>query len=102
MLGTFFSLGAGLPGLHFGAEWLMRPVGVDPALLGFDFIALLVYSGATAWFLRGGHRATRGEGAARLAGYVAFVGLLLRQRITCAPATGRRRGRCEGSGGGWS
>lgn len=56
-----------------GVSAILRPVSVDPSLLGFEFVALLVFSAAMAFALRGGHRVSRFEGAMLLAAYAVFV-----------------------------
>jgi cation:H+ antiporter len=57
----------------FGMAAIVRPVGVDRSLLGFEFVALLVFSAAMAYSLRGGHRVSRLEGGSLLAAYTVFV-----------------------------
>jgi cation:H+ antiporter len=59
-----------------GVAAVARPLAVDPQLLGFDFIAMLVFAVAMAVVLRTGNVVSRGEGAALLTGYAGFVVLL--------------------------
>ena len=56
-----------------GLSALLRPVTVDPALLRFDFVALLVFSAAMAVVLRTGNCVSRLEGVVLLLGYAGFV-----------------------------
>lgn len=59
-----------------GLSAIVRPIRIDSSLLRFEFVFLLVFSGAMALVLRTGHRVSRWEGAALLALYAAFVALL--------------------------
>jgi cation:H+ antiporter len=62
-----------------GLAAVVRPIGVNPEVLGFEFVALLVFSAAMATVLRRGHQVDRWQGFALLAAYAGFVaGLFLR------------------------
>ncbi len=62
-----------------GLAAVVRPIGVNPKVLGFEFVALLVFSAAMAAVLRRGHQVERWQGIVLLAAYAGFVaGLFLR------------------------
>jgi cation:H+ antiporter len=59
-----------------GLAALVRPLRVSPSLLGFEFVALLIFTAAMALVLRTGHRVARWEGALLLIAYAGFVVVL--------------------------
>jgi cation:H+ antiporter len=61
-----------------GVAVAIRAVPVMPAVRDFEFPWMLGFAGATVLVLHTGRCVTRLEGAALLAGYAAFVALLLR------------------------
>ena len=56
-----------------GLSALIRPVQVAPSLLRFEFLALLLFTGAMAVVLYTGQRVSRAEGGVLLASYVVFM-----------------------------
>ncbi len=56
-----------------GLSALIRPVQVAPSLLRFEFLALLLFTGAMAVVLHTGQRVSRAEGGVLLALYVVFM-----------------------------
>ncbi len=56
-----------------GLSALIRPVQVAPSLLRFEFLALLLFTGAMAVVLYTGQRVSRAEGGVLLALYVVFM-----------------------------
>ena len=56
-----------------GLSALIRPVQVAPSLLRFEFLALLLFTGAMAVVLYTGQRVSRAEGGVLLALYVIFM-----------------------------
>ncbi len=56
-----------------GLSALIRPVHVAPSLLRFEFLALLLFTGAMAVVLHTGQRVSRAEGGVLLALYVVFM-----------------------------
>ena len=61
-----------------GLSALIRPINIDPALLRFEFPALIGFTLVTALFLYTGKRLVRWEGVFLLCGYVTFIALLFR------------------------
>lgn len=59
-----------------GLSALIRPVQVAPSLLRFEFLALLLFTGAMAVVLYTGQRVSRAEGGVLLASYVVFMAWL--------------------------
>lgn len=59
-----------------GLSALIQPMRVSISLLHFEFVLLLAFSAAMAFVLRTGHRVSRWEGLALLAGYAGFVAAL--------------------------
>lgn len=53
-----------------------RPLAVEPALLRFDFVAMLIFAVAMAVMLRSGNLVSRAEGGVLVAGYAGFVAVL--------------------------
>ena len=56
-----------------GLSALIRPVQVAPSLLRFEFLALLLFTGAMAVVLYTGQRVSRAEGGVLLVLYVVFM-----------------------------
>ncbi len=61
-----------------GLSTIIQPIHIDPALLRFEFPALMAFTLATAIFLYTGKRLVRWEGAFLLGGYAAFIALVFR------------------------
>ena len=61
-----------------GLSALIQPISIDPALLRFEFPALVGLTLVTALFLYTGRRLVRWEGFLLLAGYAGFIALLFR------------------------
>lgn len=61
-----------------GVAAVVRPVRLEPALLGYEFIALLVFTAALAVLFRGRQQVTRVQGILLLVAYGAFVAGLFR------------------------
>lgn len=61
-----------------GVSAAIQPLSLDPALVRFEFPALVTFTILTAIFLYTGRRLTRWEGLLLLAGYAVFIALLFR------------------------
>jgi cation:H+ antiporter len=61
-----------------GLSAAINPIPVRAQVRDFEMVWMLAFAVATFLILRTGHRITRAEGAALLAGYAAFVFFLLR------------------------
>ncbi len=60
-----------------GVTATVHPIAVPPEIAGFDIWVLLGTAVLLVFFARTGHRISRWEGAALLAGYAAYVTVLL-------------------------
>ncbi len=61
-----------------GVSAVVKPIPIDPALLRFEFPALVVFTIAMTIFLYAGSKLQRWEGGVLVAGYVGFIFLLFR------------------------
>lgn len=60
-----------------GVVSLIRPINIEPSVLGFEFPVLFLFSILFFMAIKTGYKITRGEGLVMLVGYIGFVFLLL-------------------------
>jgi len=62
-----------------GVVSLIRPIGIEASMLGFELPVMLTFSFILFIFMRTKYRLTRYEGLVMLLGYICFIAVLLRR-----------------------
>jgi cation:H+ antiporter len=61
-----------------GLSAIIQPIPIDPALVRFEFPALIAFTVVTSVFLYTGKRLVRWEGVCLVVGYIGFIALVFR------------------------
>ena len=64
-----------------GISAIVNDIPVDPAVMNFEFLVLLLFTAAMAWVVRSERHVTRIEGVVLFGAYVSYM-ILLFQRIS--------------------